>query len=541
MKRKAVIVALLVVVCCLLIAQDDYEAWKQKQQEQLKEYKSVQDKAFVEFLEKNWEAFEAFKGEKRDEAPKIPVAPVATTKKKMFEEVKQIKNSEQKSHNEEMESEEHHQNIKSEESEHHEADNDELNRETTDIEVETDIVQEIDEPTEKPIEEEVIVMQVEEQVEKNSLMLALDKTAPTIDVTFWGLPITYNYQTDLEVELSPLDGKAVANFWYVTSNTSFEDLLDQMLDSKDKMNLNDWGYCLLLNEVGKKIANCDQNLTRLFIWFMLTKSGYECKVGYNDGKVFLLLPSANTIYGVSFVEIDDKRYYALSFEGKEKIDFAINTYDGKYPNADDLIDLGITESPRINQTIVEKELKFTYANTEYTIPVRYDQNAAEFFRDYPQTNLDVYFNAPLSPEATQSLMQGLKPIIADQTETQAANILLRFVQTAFEYQTDGDQFGREKSFFSDETLFYPYCDCEDRSIIFSYLIRQILERQVVGLDYPGHIATGVNFDSEVIGDNIMVKGVTYTICDPTYINADLGMAMPQFKDVAPKIIVLGKE
>jgi hypothetical protein len=481
MNWKSVFTIVMIFIFCFLAAQDDYEVWKQKQQEQLKEYKSAQDKAFVEFLEKNWEPFEVLKGEKEDTKPKPVEPPVAEPEMKT-----------------------------------------ELPKEN--------IVQEIVVP----------VFQEEEQIEKNS-MIAVDKSAPQIEITFWGLPLTYNYVSDLAVELDPLDQKTVANFWYVISNSDFENLLSQAKESRDKMNLNDWGYCLLLNELGKKISKEDKNLTRLFVWFMLTKTGFETKIGYNENSVYLLLPTANKIFGVSFVEIDGKRFYAVSFDEKEKIDFAINTYEGNYPKADDLIDLGIDKSPNLGSSIVEKELKFKYDGQEYTIPVRYDQKAAEFFRDYPQTNLDVYFNAPLSPEATQSLTSGLKPILEGKSEAEAANIILRFVQTAFKYKTDGDQFGREKSFFSDETLFYPYCDCEDRSIIFSFLIRQILDREVVGLDYPGHIATGVNFVSSIQGDNIVVDNKVFTICDPTYINADLGMAMPQFKDVIPEVIVLSKK
>jgi len=26
------------------------------------------------------------------------------------------------------------------------------------------------------------------------------------------------------------------------------------------------------------------------------------------------------------------------------------------------------------------------------------------------------------------------------------------------------------------------------------------------------------------------------VCDPTYINADIGMAMPQFKNVSPNVV-----
>ena len=42
------------------------------------------------------------------------------------------------------------------------------------------------------------------------------------------------------------------------------------------------------------------------------------------------------------------------------------------------------------------------------------------------------------------------------------------------------------------------------------------------------------------GDYIIFQNEKYIICDPTYINADIGMAIPQFKNVKPKIIALSK-
>ena len=44
----------------------------------------------------------------------------------------------------------------------------------------------------------------------------------------------------------------------------------------------------------------------------------------------------------------------------------------------------------------------------------------------------------------------------------AANILLSFVQQAFDYKTDQDAYGAEKYMFADELLFYPFADCEGR-------------------------------------------------------------------------------
>ena len=67
-------------------------------------------------------------------------------------------------------------------------------------------------------------------------------------------------------------------------------------------------------------------------------------------------------------------------------------------------------------------------------------------------------------------------------------ILLNFVQTSFDYQTDEEQFGREKYFYPEEILAYPFCDCEDRAAFFARLVRNLTGLEVVGLDYPGPVS-----------------------------------------------------
>jgi hypothetical protein len=61
--------------------------------------------------------------------------------------------------------------------------------------------------------------------------------------------------------------------------------------------------------------------------------------------------------------------------------------------------------------------------------------------------------------------------------------------------------------------------------------------EVVGLDYPNHVATAVHFHSEIPGKAVTFRGKRFVICDPTYVNADAGMEMPDFKDITPKVIV----
>ena len=204
-----------------------------------------------------------------------------------------------------------------------------------------------------------------------------------------------------------------------------------------------------------------------------------------------------------------------------------------------LLSLSLPQSPEIGRIPFARELHFNYAGKTYRVKVSGSRQTVSFLDDYPQTDFPVFFASRTTSETDASLLSALRPLVVGKTETEAVNLLLRFVQTAFHYKTDEDQFGKEKYLFVEETLYFPYSDCEDRAILFSYLVRRLTGLPVVGLHFPGHIATAVKFSAQIPGDSVLVSSVKYTICDPTYINANIGMAMPQFHDVNPEVIPVG--
>jgi hypothetical protein len=305
------------------------------------------------------------------------------------------------------------------------------------------------------------------------------------------------------------------------------------------MGLNDWGYCQLVYQWCKQIYSGAHNEAVLMSWFLLSKSGFDARVGYSEGKIHLLLPTPNSLYYISYFTIgrDDKKYYAVPLEGRAKrIENVLYSYDGSYPGAEKSTDFSVSIAPILSDRVEKKSLKFEYDGRTHSIPVEFNRDAVSFFEYYPQTNFEVYFTSSPSPETIRSLVTGLKPIVMGKTEIEAVNILLRFVQTAFEYKTDQEQFGREKPFFPEETLYYPYSDCEDRAILFAFLVRRLIGLEVIGLDYPSHIATAVMFSTNLSGDSVVYRGKSYVICDPTFIYANAGRCMPQFKTVKPNVI-----
>lgn len=135
----------------------------------------------------------------------------------------------------------------------------------------------------------------------------------------------------------------------------------------------------------------------------------------------------------------------------------------------------------------------------------------------------------------REVLPALREAIAGKSETDAVAAILAFVQKGFAYKTDHNQFGYERPFFPDENFYYPYNDCEDRSFIFELLVRKLTGLDVVVLNYPNHAATAVCFSGEVAGDAVNWRGKRYVVCDPTYIGAGIGKAMPDFRDVRPEI------
>ena len=121
-------------------------------------------------------------------------------------------------------------------------------------------------------------------------------------------------------------------------------------------------------------------------------------------------------------------------------------------------------------------------------------------------------------------------------EYDAANLLLHYLHRAFPYKTDEAQFGIERTLFAEEMYYYPYSDCEDRSILFARLVKDLLGLDVVLLYYPAHIAAAVCFKGEVKGDYMQIGAGRYVVCDPTYVGADVGDAMPDLKRVAAQVV-----
>jgi hypothetical protein len=209
----------------------------------------------------------------------------------------------------------------------------------------------------------------------------------------------------------------------------------------------------------------------------------------------------------------------------------VSSCPADYPDARNYLDLSVTQSPRLAKDVVTKQFKDGTS-------LAYNRNLLPFYQDYPHMEFAHYAEAAMDEVLLASIRQRIEPQLNGKSQEEAVNLLLRFVQTDFDYKTDGEQFGHEKYFFPEETIASRYSDCEDRAILFVQLVRRLLGMKAVLLYYKGvHLAAAVHFDNpNTAGDYVMQGGMKYIICDPTYTHATLGMSMPDLRAMPVEII-----
>ena len=538
--KKILFAITLVTLAFGAFAQDDeaYQKYLKQQQEQMKakqqnyqqgiatkqqEYQDYVDKMnaeFADFVAKQWALFEEFKKDRLEMSkPKIEKAPVAENTN---EESKIESNIISYSSEEELPKVTHALAVA--------YDNDNTNSYEVRSRIEADGAVEL--PT--------------KDFDK-SKKLAIDNGS-NILLNFYGRQIPVHVDPKLKIRSANVEEKAVADYFSKIAKCREEtaELWSQLDLVVKGFGLNEWGYFCLLRTLSERMFE-NVNDRVLFCFYMLRNEGnFKTRIarGKESGNLTLLIALDNSkqVYSYTFFRfVDDEngkkvKYYCVYGGGKAKepvysYDFCQQDAQKKQMNLDfkKILNMGNCDVVRTVKLTKNKEISLPYNNAHMA-----------YLDDVPMTVFPIYFVSPVSIEAQQVLHKTFTEMKSEYTPTQFIAMLLHFVQTGFDYKTDEEQFGYEKYFYPEEVIGYPYCDCEDRSALFAWLVQKYTNAQVIGLQYEGHVATAVYFgdDVNINGDGFVYGGKKYYVCDPTYINAGIGMAMPQYKGVTPKVIKL---
>ncbi len=358
-------------------------------------------------------------------------------------------------------------------------------------------------------------------------------TATTgLPVTFSG--ITYRVSDALRGAVPPvaLNENSVADAYETLLRSDYKPLVEDLRELRANGLNNDWALYLFVKDVAEELAS--GNADKVLRQFLLNQLGFRARVAIVPAEKRLALYFAPNVqlYGVIFVDVGGVRYY----DGDAKTPYAFYMCAKEAPAAKSKIDMDVTALPAFKGSRRTATHTGIGRSAGISVTASVPEQLAEYYRRVPQCDYSVYANAAYDRQFASAVITGLTAAVQGKSEAEAAALLLDYVQHAFDYATDNQQFGYEKPFFIEEMFYYPQCDCEDRSVFFRFLVKHILGLDAVLLEYPNHIATAVNFSGSATGDYVSVGGKPYTVCDPTYIGAGIGMAMPQFKNTAAKVV-----
>jgi len=351
--------------------------------------------------------------------------------------------------------------------------------------------------------------------------------SPSLKVTFQflGSELSLDYDERMKQlpEILKADAESVAKSYDFLRNTDYMHVIKQLGEICRSWNLNDWDYFCLVNNFSRSIYS-NKNEQKIITWFLMQESNFKVKIGYFQDCAEVLFATSEVVYDVPWFSVNGERYFAFDYPHN-----SINTYDIEYFKGYKYLNIFHEKPLLLEEQKEDKTLTFTFQGRTCNLNLSYDRKYVDYYSSYPAIAAEYYFALPVSLTFKESVERNILPELQGKSSFEALHFLLSMVQYGFDYKTDAVHFGREKYMVPDEILFYGFSDCDDRSIIFSHLVKDLLDRDVIALDFNGHICTGVEVRDPSEGGNLVHDGRKYLVCDPTYTGAIPGLVMPPFQ------------
>lgn len=493
------IITIIVIVTSQMVVQaqnnaiDEYNKFKQKAQDEYADFRKKCNEQYAQFLKDAWKSYKA--------GPVIPkpkdeiVPPVVMPK---------------------------------------EDENKPFNPKPVPIDpVVSPVIQEKPQPQPKP----VAPIREQPQPEVNSL-----------EFTYFGIDgkvrIPENMPSALSAVNGDVSGEALSKAWNALSEGEYDNLIRDCLALRIRYSLCDWSYLLMTRKMAGIYCGVGSNAATLFSAWVYCQTGYQMKLGSLNGKLYMLMGTKNIVYDMVGYGFDGYYYYVIADKGDtapQSMNICYANFKGEQP-----MSFWIPKAQKFPEDLSEPRTIKSARYPEATITVQVNKNLIDFYNTYPTSMIGedicsrwaMYANTPMAPNIVEKTYPQLRNVINGKSQLDAANIILNWIQTGLVYEYDEKVWGGDRAFFSEETLYYPYCDCEDRAILYTRIVRDLLGLKCMLVYYPGHLAAAVCFTEDVNGDWISLNGDKFIVTDPTFIGASVGRTMTGMDNKTAKVIVL---
>ncbi len=347
--------------------------------------------------------------------------------------------------------------------------------------------------------------------------LSAFSSTKTVDLDFYSQKLTIEYPSEIVLPgLLMAEEIGLMDYYKRLEETPYQSFLDYLADFKNSHNLNDWLYYELLDATIDKILLREGPLKKgVTLWFLLTKAGYDTRLSYLDNDIYIYVWSEEDIFETPMIQDQNRKFINLSsINTNKKSPTQLKLLLFRPGTAGSPFSFKMEKLPKLPPVVQPREVLFKIKERPFKITFSMDATLFEIMKNYPAIAEQEYFNIPMSEVTYSSLIPKLKFMVKDKPTSEALSILVAFTRTGFEYKDDKEIFGRSKPMIAEELFHYKYSDCEDRSALFYYLVKEILDLPMLIIAYPDHLTIAVSSD-EIQGKAFYFNEMKYYICDPT--------------------------
>ena len=358
-----------------------------------------------------------------------------------------------------------------------------------------------------------------------------------LDFNFYGL--TLRAARLDPVKVNSVRDHDVIKAWNDYRTRGVGNVLASLSMLSTELGLNDWFVFQLVRNYADALLKTESPMDRVLLeHYLLMGLGYDIRLARTERQLILLVPFEEEVYELGFITIGGKDYYLFY----DDIEADMNEISVVYPCDPSKKDLGKGQSfsllfkDRGLNVSTGEDRMCDFDDGQIHVACSVNPSVMKMLHNYPLMDLRCYAASVVLPQFHEAILEQLVPQLEGMSQCDAADALLHFVQYVFGYEEDDAQYGQEKVNFIEENFYYDKNDCEDRSVLYAFLVRTLLDLDVQFVHYPGHDCTAVRFtDCFTRGNGYYYGDDYYLICDPSYIGAPIGRCMPRYQHVQPSV------
>ena len=364
---------------------------------------------------------------------------------------------------------------------------------------------------------------------------APDRTSK-VSFDFYGLDIKL---PKVEIPVNKIGEMGNGNAIKALNNSTFEaKALPALKKQIDEMQLPDYFVAELVRDYAKALIGDASIVARTnLMHYILLLCGFDIRPAYEvtTGTPILLFPFDQMVFARTFLELNGQKFFIFTPD-LEKLNvkearFRTPQFSSPMKELRN-VDLVIRKPLNIKGEVHN----YTLTQGGITVKGSVNERLMKMVYKYPQMPVPCYAQSVLDANTHREVEEQIKAQIGTEVNLGNVNRLLHFVQSAFAYATDDEQFGFEKPYFFEELLYYPKCDCEDRSVFYATLLRKVMGVNNHLINFPGHECVSVSLPKEnILGSFYEQDGAQFYISDPTFIGANTGQCMQQYRNTAPRV------